>query len=175
MAKKFNNKGDDDDYDAWGMGQKFVIVKFLNPLKEFTYAAKQARYGIVEGDSFLNHPSYRTQNRLDGLDRMYFIMITLSYDVFSFLDKAGKKKMLRLRNRIQIVKKLLKHVTESQHNHVNHTNEMTIKEDLFDTCFETLLDINTHMIEVMNQTGFIFRLRDDVNMDDYMDDVIHGG
>jgi hypothetical protein len=176
FKRKVNPNSDGgDDFDAWGMGQRFVIVKYLNPLKEFTYAAKQARFGIVEGQSEFNYPSFKTENRLNGLDHMYFIMITLSYDVYPFLDKYAKNDMLVLRNRIKIVKQLLKFVKEDITDDVNHVQKYEIKEDVFEKCFENLLDINTHMIQLMNRTGFIFRLNNEFNMDDFEDDVIHGG
>ena len=66
--KKYDANSGNDDFDAWGIGQRFVIVKYLNPLKEFTFAAKQARFGIVEGQSELNHPIFKTNNRINGLD-----------------------------------------------------------------------------------------------------------
>ena len=136
--KKYDANSGNDDFDAWGIGQRFVIVKYLNPLKEFTFAAKQARFGIVEGQSELNHPIFKTNNRINGLDYMYFIMITLSYDVYPFLDKYTKDNMLALRNRIKIVKQLLKHVKEEICDDVNNIKNYEIREDIFEKCFENL-------------------------------------
>lgn len=174
MAKKTN----EEDFDAWRIGQKFTIVKFLQPLKDFNDAARQAKYGMIiglGGPSEFNNPMYVNDNRIAGLDRMHFILNMLTYDIFFSLDKASKKRLAIIKKRLDILGKSIKNVATVATDHVRHTENKQIKEDVFDLIFNTLLDINSKMLDMMNQAGLIFRKNEEFDLDSFMEEMVHRG
>lgn len=177
MVKKNTS---DEDFDAWRIGQKFTVVKFLQPLKDFNDAAKQAKYGIVAGAlpmSDLNHPVNMVGNRIAGIDKMHFILNMLTYDIYFSLDKHAKNALVGIKSRLAIVEdNLLKETfVDVRADRVNHINTKAIKEDMFRILFSTLLDLNSKMLDMMNQAGLIFRKNEEFDLDAFMADIVHRG
>jgi len=163
----------EEDFDAWRIGQKFTIVKFLQPLKDFNDAAKQAKYGMIPGEYI--HPMYIIDNRIAGLDKMHFILKMLSYDVYFSMNKYQKIKLATIKKRLNIIEKSIPNVAIITKDHVHHTEKKIIKEDVFNVLFDTLLDLNSSMLDMMNQAGLIFRKNEEFDLDSFMEEMVHRG
>lgn len=163
--------------DAWNFADGFTKIKILKILIELDLLEIFSKYGYQSIDDFNNIDlTSLPRIRVESLDRYIYAMKQLIGNCkFSITDKKDKETMTEFLDRLSNVEQVFNGVATSVFNDLTKENELTINEEHFNNCFNTIKSIKDDLNIVLNKAGLIFRQNDEIDIDKMMRGIIEGG
>ncbi|GAI82623.1 unnamed protein product, partial [marine sediment metagenome] len=140
--------------EAWNVADGYTKIKILRLLIKLDQYETIAKFGTEELDEeMILNKNQLAQRRVNGLDRMIFILDQLIGNVKFALKVGSKDIIIGFEERIINVKEVSSGVFRSSENMINHEVDISINNKLFNLCFEILKSIKDDLNFPINQAG----------------------
>jgi len=162
--------------ETWNVAQGYSITKILKILVLLDDYVRIAEFGSLELEQSFSEPSHiTTSRRIAGIQRLHAELMMLIDNSFFIMRKIGQEEMLKLRARLQRIRKILpacviKKIDQRTDGHVT-----TINEYHFFNCLEDLKKVKEEINTPLNRANLIFPESEEVDPDELKRKIIFGG
>ena len=161
------------DTNTWNVADGWTKINVLKPLIEANLFETMAKFGKQNLEDEFD-PHQIAHNRVEGFDRMMFVLRqTISNTMFK-IDRDDKEKVQKLIERLDLVESVADGIASDMVNDVTKEHELRINEDHFRRCLDVLTDIKQQLNSCLNKAGLIFRQSEETDLDEFMRSVYEG-
>jgi hypothetical protein len=160
--------------DVWNIGPNFTTYLIFKPLFDAYKLKTTALYGTDDMFEFLP-TEIKTEKRIEALQRYKDILKMLMTTIAFIVKSVDAERFNELRKKIDVVDKRLQHTYYFITNNLSHQQHRVINETLFSLCFADLQYVEEKLYPIMNHANLLFKLTEDMKLDDIMKDIEEGG
>jgi hypothetical protein len=169
-----SNVIDTSESGNWNVARPFIHYKVMQPLYLIDQYKRIARFGSVEmGDEMTFPEEVKIKARITALQRLadetYMLMCNTDFAI-----KKGQKPMFEiLKEQAKTINKLINGTYEKTLNYATKKIGFKINENLFDAALNSLIEINTQLLDILNRADIVFTTIEDFNPDEYKDRIMN--
>ena len=176
VFQKQGGETDNLESEAWNIAKGYTQLRILKPMLELDRYEIIAQYGVYDIDEGAELPqSILNERRIEALNRLITMLKQIIDNVDFAIKKSDRPKLKSLNDRLEQVKRTMPKIASNEVDLVTHDSELIINEILFNTCLEILRKVKTEMNLPINKAGLIFKVSDEVDIENMMNEIIHGG
>lgn len=159
---------------TWNIADGYTKIKILRLIIQLDLDEEIAKFG--KKDDLDDVPDAEIPyKRTEAFDKMLFHLNQLIGNCKFAIEKGiDEMILLQLIGRINEVEKVDDGIASTVINAVTNEEQLTINEKHFKVCFDTLTEIKTELMFVLNRAGLIFRQGEELDLDAVMRSIEEG-
>ena len=165
--------GGTNESNTWNVADGFTKIGVLKPLIEIALFERMMKFGKQDLEKNIPNDEI-VRNRIEGARNLFFTMNQILSTCAFKIKKFEALKIPGIKKRIRQLEEKLPYGYKNYFNEITKERVIVIDDEYFDKLLRVASDIKEEIHQILDRAGMIFKIGDEIDIDDFIKSVYEG-